>query len=295
MVDSCLGATRGRPPKSTGSNTNALLNNPSGTRDSRISEGTSVNESEINPLSLSTSNNCAATNETPLEYLPNSDGILFDEPDTEIPSRNCSTPVFSSEPNPITQIQPRYLSYDPENIPDSATIFDLFLLSQPSKNIPANENQFFIPTAPSNSVSQNSTSNTGTHLHTMATLQSSLQGPPCTQCCQLNPSNASTSTCMNASSSSTMSSSSQTTLDSSSIMTELPENPDQYFLLDMSQWQKDSTQFGTVFTGPNGETFLPPYSFAKLDTFTNELMQSEYWTLQYISRYGAGIVHYSTS
>ena len=69
---------------------------------------------------------------------------------------------------------------------------------------------------------------------------------------------------------------SQTVLDSSSIVTELPDNSEQPFLLDMSNWQRDSTKFGIVFTGPNGETFLPPNSFARLDSYVNELMQSEY-------------------
>ena len=35
-------------------------------------------------------------------------------------------------------------------------------------------------------------------------------------------------------------------------------------------------RYREVFTGPNGETFLPPKSFAKLDSYVNELMQSEY-------------------
>ena len=69
---------------------------------------------------------------------------------------------------------------------------------------------------------------------------------------------------------------SQTVLDSSSIIAELPDNSEQYFLLDMSNWQRDSTKFGIVFTGPNGETFLPLNSFARLDSYVNELMQSEY-------------------
>ena len=59
---------------------------------------------------------------------------------------------------------------------------------------------------------------------------------------------------------------SQTVLDSSSIITELPDNSEQSFLLDMSNWQGDLTKFGIVFTGPNGETFLPPNSFARLDS-----------------------------
>ena len=65
-------------------------------------------------------------------------------------------------------------------------------------------------------------------------------------------------------------------LDSSSVATELPDNSEQPFLLDMSNWQRDSTKFGIVFTGPNGETLLPPNSFARLDSYVNELMQSEY-------------------
>ena len=72
---------------------------------------------------------------------------------------------------------------------------------------------------------------------------------------------------------------SQTVLDSSSIVTELPDNSEQPFLLDMSNWQRDSTKFGIVFTGPNGETLLPPNSFARLDSYVNELMQTEYLCL----------------
>ena len=68
---------------------------------------------------------------------------------------------------------------------------------------------------------------------------------------------------------------SQTVLDSSSIVTELPDNSEQPFLVDMSNWQRD-LKFGIVYTGPNGETFLPPNSFARLDSYVNELMQSEY-------------------
>ena len=79
------------------------------------------------------------------------------------------------------------------------------------------------------------------------------------------------------------SSSSQTTLNSSGIITELPVFPGNRtsgFLLNMSDWQTDNTLFGTVFTGPNGETFLPPSSFARLDSFMNNLMWSKYYVFQ---------------
>ena len=68
------------------------------------------------------------------------------------------------------------------------------------------------------------------------------------------------------------------------IFKELPDNVKEPFLLDMSSWQRDSTRFGTVFTGPNGETLLPPHTFAKLDTLVDELSQSKYqdkhWLMQ---------------
>ena len=70
------------------------------------------------------------------------------------------------------------------------------------------------------------------------------------------------------------SSSSQTTLNSSGIITELPVFPGNRtsgLLLNM---------FGTVFTGPNGETILPPSSFARLDSFINNLMRSKYYVFQ---------------
>ena len=42
---------------------------------------------------------------------------------------------------------------------------------------------------------------------------------------------------------------------------------------------RDSTKFDTVFTGPSGEIFPPPNSFPKLDSYVNELMQSElFWS-----------------
>ena len=60
------------------------------------------------------------------------------------------------------------------------------------------------------------------------------------------------------------------------IFKEMPDKVKELFLLDMSSWQPDSTRFGTVFTGRNGETLLPPHTFAKLDTLVDELSQSKY-------------------
>ena len=264
MVDSCLETPRGRPPKSKPRQLIAACVLSGVTLSS--SKASSVHEQPAqSPYNLKSTTPCQnfLSDNSPhwTEHSAETDNIKIDCIDEKTCPHDCSTPTpFLSTHETQLHIMPRCLCFDTASSTEQHNItsesqdhtYVEIYSSCPAKtslhSSTFNDNEFQICTA-QGACYQRDRTMSAVSVQTDSVVDESVERTT---------------------------SFSQTVLDSSSIVTELPDNSEQPFLLDMSNWQRDSTKFGIVFTGPNGETFLPPNSFARLDSYVNQLMQSEY-------------------
>ena len=292
----CLNRARGRPTKAKLKAQSKISLIPSGRNlTPQMSCHASTN---FLPVSLSTACNHRQDSvasggsyfDHSSEFFTGPSAPCIDQFDTDFQFRDCSIPTFMPEPRSMPIIRPRCLSYkftEPPTIPNTPSEInsELSVARSIHSDSRYENNQSSLR---GNSDFQNETAD--------ESFQYATKSPCCNdggcidlrdtdsipgQCSYLTSplvtQSASTSVQTNfhvssseiycdSSTISTITTSSQTTLNSSSILTELPSNPNPSFLLDMSNWQRDFMQFGTVHKGPNGETFLPPASFARLDS-----------------------------
>ena len=306
MVDRCLNRARGRPAKAKLKAQSKISLIPSGENlTPQMSCHASTNFLPVSPSTACSHRQDSVTSggsyfDHSSEFFTGPSVPCIDKFDTDFQFRDCSTPTFMPEPRSMPIIRPRCLSYnftEPPTIPNTPSEINSELSVALSIHSHSRyENYRSSPR--DNSDFQNETADESFQYATKSPCcndggcvdlrdTDSIPGqcsyptsPPDTQSAstsvQTNFHVSSNEIYCDSSTISTVTTSSQTTLNSSSILTELPSNPNPSFLLDMSNWRRDLTQFGTVHTGPNGETFLPPASFARLDSYLNELSQSEY-------------------